>query len=189
MKWKFPSWVSLLSAMCPVTWTVGCKSARAHQSPGLWAHDLAVQPEKLLLQGPGGRSLVNGSDCDAAGQGPREAGAGPSRSHKRKCCSQPCGPERSLWTHPSQRPQSIRQAQCGLPEVICSPTTPKKALLKFLGPPSGWWDNAAELVSPRPFPGVPWSPSKAHLYWQLFWGGASFRVFSTFDLTCFLIRI
>lgn len=44
-----------------------------------------------------------------------------------------CGPR----PHPSQRLQSIRQAQCGLPEVIWSPATPREVLLKFPGPPSG----------------------------------------------------
>lgn len=138
---------------------------------------------------------MNGSDCDAAGQGHREAGAGPGRSRKRKCCSQPCGPERSLWPAASPLPAApVNQTRA---------VWPSRGHLESHHTEGGALEvpgSTQRLMGRRCRPGLTQTVS---------WGtfeplqgpsvlaavvlgrrlGQGVPSFSSFDLTCFLIRI
>ena len=141
---------------------------------------------------------MNGSDCDAASQGPREAGAGGAdRSRKRKCCSQPCGPERSLWPAASPLP--------------AAPVNQTGAVWPSRGHLESRHTEGGALEVPRSTQRLMGRRRRAGLTQTVSWGtfeplqgpsilaavaavlgrslSQSVPSFSTFDLTCFLIRI
>lgn len=105
--------------------------------------------------------------------------------------------QRGAWPRgltPSSGSTPTGHAQCGFPEVSWGPPHPGGAF-EAPGSTQRRWDNTEDLVSPRLFPGLQLTSAPAqgpsHV-WLLFWErsrGQGVPSVSTFDLTCFLIRI
>lgn len=109
----------------------------------------------------------------------------------------PCGPERSLWPRASPLPAAPlnRTRTVWLPRGQLGSRHTQEVPLRLLGQPRGRWDNTEDLVSPRLFPGLPSTPPPAQgpsILAAVVLGrsrGQGVPSVSTFDLTCFLIRI
>ena len=138
---------------------------------------------------------MNGSDHDPAGHGHREAGAWPGRSRKRKCCLWPCSPERSLWPGASPLP--------------AAPLNRTRTVQPSRGQLGSRHTQGGALEAPGSTQRVMGQHSRPGLTQTVSWGtfkppqgpsilaaivlgrslGQGVPSFSTFDLTCFLIRI